>query len=248
MITIIPAIDIMDGKCVRLASGDFSKKVEYRENPVEAARRFEDAGLKRLHLVDLDGARHGRVINFNILEEIAVRTKMVIDFGGGIKSAEDIKIALESGANLITTGSIAFKNQTLLKRWIDEFGVSIFIAAADVRDEKIVVAGWQQDTDISIYKGIDDILKTGISQILCTDVSKDGNMQGTATTLYKKITENSPSIHLIASGGVSSLSEIEDVDKAGCKEVIIGKALYEGKIKLADLKPWIQMGNKEMKA
>lgn len=240
MIGIIPAIDIMDGKCVRLASGDFSKKVEYKESPVNVAKRFEDTGLKRLHIVDLDGARSGRVVNFNTLERIAAQTSLVLDFGGGIKSTEDVNIAINSGAKYITTGSIAFKNKAMLQNWIENFDAGLFIVAADVRDGKIAVSGWQQDTGIPVCDGIKDILRTGIVQILCTDISKDGNLQGPATELYKQILEICPGFHLIASGGISCLKDIDEVEKAGCREVIIGKAFYEGKIKLSELKPWIK--------
>ncbi len=239
MIGIIPAIDIMDGKCVRLATGDFSKKAEYKESPMDVAKRFEDAGLKRLHLVDLDGAREGRVMNFRTLEKLAAQTQLIIDFGGGVKSEHDINIAINSGAKYITTGSIAFGDKTLFKQWISSFGSQLFIVAADARKEKISISGWQYDTDIPILEGINEMLQTGIDQILCTDISKDGKLEGPATGLYKKILENSPGFHLIASGGISGLADIDAVEKAGCKEVIIGKALYEGKIKLEELKPWI---------
>ncbi len=232
-------MDIMEGKCVRLASGNFSSKVEYKESPAEVAKRFEEAGLKRIHIVDLDGARQGKVINFRVLEQIAAQTKLVIDFGGGIKSSEDVKIALNSGAAFITTGSIAFKDKPLLKQWIEVFGAQIIIAAADARNEKIAVAGWQQETGIPVFDGIKEIMETGIKQILCTDISRDGNLSGPAWELYKKILGKCPGAHLIASGGISAVGDIEEVENAGCAEVIIGKALYEGIIKLSDLKPWI---------
>ncbi len=232
-------MDIMEGKCVRLASGNFSSKVEYKESPAEVAKRFEEAGLKRIHIVDLDGARQGKVINFRVLEQIAAQTKLVIDFGGGIKSSEDVKIALNSGAAFITTGSIAFKDKPLLKQWIEVFGAQIIIAAADARNEKIAVAGWQQETGIPVFDGIKEIMETGIKQILCTDISRDGNLAGPASELYKKILDKCPGAHLIASGGISAVGDIEEVENAGCAEVIIGKALYEGIIKLSDLKPWI---------
>jgi len=239
MIRVIPAIDIMDGKCVRLAYGDFSQKVVYDENPSEVAKRFEGIGIKRLHLVDLDGAKKGSVVNFKVLEKISGNTKLIIDFGGGIKTDEDIRIAFNSGASMISTGSIAVKNKTLFKEWIKQYGAEKIIAAADVKNEKVAVAGWQEDSGISIYDCIKDLLTNGITQVICTDISKDGSLAGPAIELYKNILKNVNKFNLIASGGISCLKDIEEVEQAGCKEVIVGKALYEGRIQLNELKPFI---------
>lgn len=239
MIHVIPAIDVIDGKCVRLAYGDFSKKVIYDEKPWEVAMRFEDAGIKRLHLVDLDGAKQGNVINFKVLEKISENTNLVIDFGGGIKSHQDIRIAFNSGASMISTGSIAIKNKSLFKEWLKEYGCEKIIAAADVKNEKVAVSGWQEDSGISIYDCIKDLLSEGITQVICTDISKDGSLAGPAIELYKNILKNANNFKLIASGGISCLQDICEVEQAGCKEVIVGKALYEGRIQLNELKPFI---------
>jgi len=235
MIRIIPAIDIIDGKCVRLAYGDFSQKVVYDESPAEVAKKFEDAGIKRLHMVDLDGAKQGKVVNFKVLEEVASKTNLVIDFGGGIKTSEDITLALDNGAHMISTGSIAFKNRDLLKEWLKIFGAEKIIVAADTKNEKIAVSGWQEETSINIYDCIQSLLEDGVKQVICTDISKDGSLAGPAKDLYKKILQRYPTLHLIASGGISSLQDIEDVDHIGCKEVIVGKAIYEGRIALNEL-------------
>lgn len=239
MIQVIPAIDVIDGKCVRLAYGDFTKKVIYDEKPWDVAKRFEDAGIKRLHLVDLDGAKQGRVVNFKVLERISTITNLIIDFGGGIKADNDIKIAFNSGASMISTGSIVVKNKPLFKEWLKHFGVDKIIAAADARNEKVAVSGWQEDSGISIYDCIKELLEDGVKNIICTDISKDGSLAGPATELYKRILDKITDFNLIASGGISCLQDIEDVEKAGCKEVIVGKALYEGRIKLEELKPFI---------
>ena len=236
MIRVIPAIDVIDGKCVRLAYGDFSQKIIYDEKPWEVAMRFEDAGIKRLHLVDLDGAKQGKVVNFKVLEKIVDNTKLVIDFGGGIKSHEDIQIAFNSGASMISTGSIAIKNKTLFKEWIATYGTEKIIAAADARNEKVAVSGWQEDSGISIYDCIKDLLAESVTQIICTDISKDGSLAGPAIELYSKILNSVTNFTLIASGGISCLEDIKHVEKIGCKEVIVGKALYEGRIQLNELK------------
>ena len=239
MIRVIPAIDVMDGKCVRLAFGDFSKKMIYDDNPWEVAKRFEDAGITRLHLVDLDGAKQGKVVNFKVLEKISANTKLVIDFGGGIKSRDDINIAFNSGASMISTGSIAIKNKILFKEWLKEFGADKIIAAADAKNEKVAVSGWQEDSGISIYDCIRGLLAEGVMQVICTDISKDGSLAGPAIELYKNIVKNANDFNLIASGGISCLQDIKEVEQAGCREVIVGKALYEGRIRLSELKPFI---------
>jgi|SRR6185312_8928845 len=235
MIRVIPAIDIIDGKCVRLAYGDFNQKVVYNENPVEVAMKFEGAGITRLHMVDLDGAKQGKVINFKVLEKVAAKTNLVIDFGGGIKIDEDIKIAMSSGAAMISTGSAVIKNDELLKEWLKAFGADKIIVAADARNEKVAVSGWLEETSLSIFDCIKSLLADGVKQVMCTDISKDGSLAGPAKELYKNILEKFPNMHLIASGGISCLNDIDDVNELGCKEVIVGKALYEGRIKLHQL-------------
>jgi len=239
MIRVIPAIDVIDGKCVRLAYGDFTKKVIYDEKPWEVARRFEEAGVKRLHLVDLDGAKQGKVVNFRVLERIATVTNLIVDFGGGIKTDEDIKIAFNSGAQMKSAGSIVVKDKPLFKNWLKIYGAEKIIAAADVRDEKVAISGWQEDSGIWIYDFINELLEEGTKQVICTDISKDGSLAGPATQLYKSILEKIKNFNLIASGGISCLKDIEEVEQVGCKEVIVGKALYEGKIQLNELKPFL---------
>jgi phosphoribosylformimino-5-aminoimidazole carboxamide ribotide isomerase len=234
-IEIIPAIDIMHGRCVRLTQGDYASQKIYNEHPLEVARQFEDAGLKRLHLVDLDGAREGRVKNWNVLETIAGKTGMVIDFGGGISTAKDLSIVYDSGASFATVGSMAVKNEILFKDWIQIFGPDKFLLGADVRDEKISISGWQVSTEILVYDFIEKYRQAGIQRIFCTDISLDGVMQGPALDLYKKILERIPDIHFIASGGIRSLDDIYLLEEAGCGGAIIGKAIYEGLITLKDL-------------
>ncbi|MCW3105992.1 MAG: 1-(5-phosphoribosyl)-5-[(5-phosphoribosylamino)methylideneamino] imidazole-4-carboxamide isomerase [Segetibacter sp.] len=232
---IIPAIDIIDGKCVRLTQGDYAQKTIYNEHPLEVAKRFEDAALTRLHLVDLDGAKAGAVKNWKVLEAIAGKTKLVIDFGGGIKTEKDVNIVFESGAAFATVGSIAVKDETTFTSWLEQFGADKFLLGADVKDEKIAVAGWLETTDIWIYDFIEKYINKGIQQIFCTDVSKDGKLEGPSIDLYKNIISKFPSLHFIASGGVSSMNDIYDLMKIGCKGVIIGKAIYEGRINLSEL-------------
>jgi len=234
-IEIIPAIDILHGKCVRLTQGDFASQKIYNENPLEVARQFEDAGLKRLHLVDLDGAKSGRVINWGILETIAGKTNLIIDFGGGIGIADDLRIVFDSGAVFAAVGSIAVKNEDLFREWMLAFSPDKFLLGADVRNEKISISGWTVDTEIWIYDFIDKYKTAGIKQIFCTDIQMDGVMKGPSWDLYKKILERFPDLHFIASGGVRSMDDIFGLEEAGCKGVIIGKAIYEGLITLKDL-------------
>lgn len=233
--TIIPAIDIIEGKCVRLTQGDYAQKKIYNEHPLEVAKEFEDAGLKRLHLVDLDGAKAGAVKNWKVLENIAGKTSLVIDFGGGIKKEEDVKIVFDSGAALATVGSIAVKNESEFVKWLLQFGADKFLLGADVKNEKIAVGGWLETTDVWIYDFIEKYIAHGVKQVFCTDVSKDGKLEGPAIDLYKNITTKFPSLHFIASGGVSSLQDLEDLQSAGCHGAIVGKAIYEGRIKITDL-------------
>jgi len=242
MIEVIPAIDIIDGKCVRLSQGDFETKKVYSESPLETARQFEAAGITRLHMVDLDGARQGKLINLASLSDVASNTNLKLDFGGGIKTKEDVLSVLNAGAGMINIGSIAVKQPALVSAWIEEFGSEKILLGADVRDEKIVTQGWQVSTDIGILKFIEDFVRRGIKQIFCTDVAKDGLLEGTSIDLYKKILGKFPGLHLIASGGVTSINEIEALKAIGCAGVIIGKALYEGRIKLGDLKKFLADG------
>ena len=234
---IIPAIDIIEGKCVRLTHGDFSQKKIYNERPLEVAQQFQDAGLKRLHLVDLDGAKTGSVKNWKVLESIAGKTSLVIDFGGGIGSEKDVDIILNSGAAFVTVGSIAVKNEALFSDWLTTYGAGKFLLGADVKDEKISINGWQVTTDIWIYNFIEGYIEKGINQIFCTDISKDGALKGPSIELYKNIINKFPKLHFIGSGGVSGLEDVYKLEEIGCKGVIIGKAIYEGRIALKDLKP-----------
>jgi phosphoribosylformimino-5-aminoimidazole carboxamide ribotide isomerase len=233
---IIPAIDIIDGKCVRLTQGDYTEKKIYNEHPLEVAKQFEDAGLSRLHLVDLDGAREGAVKNWKVLETLAGKTSLLIDFGGGIKTAKDVQIVFDSGAGLATVGSMAVKNEEDFINWLLQFGAERFLLGADVKDEKIAIHGWQETTDIWVYDLIEKYIDKGVRQIFCTDVSKDGKLEGPAVDLYKNIIERFPGLYFIASGGVSSMKDLEDLQKAGCKGAIVGKAIYENRVKLDDLK------------
>jgi phosphoribosylformimino-5-aminoimidazole carboxamide ribotide isomerase len=233
---LIPAIDIINGKCVRLTQGDYSTVKVYNEKPLEVAKEFEDAGLSRLHLVDLDGAKAGTVKNWKVLEQIAGKTELQIDFGGGIKTQEDVDIVLNSGASWATVGSIAVKNEKLFVEWIEHYGAAKFLLGADIKDEKIAVSGWLETTDIWIYDFIRKYMNYGINQVFCTDVSKDGLLQGPSVSLYKNIIKEFPALHFIASGGVSSLEDLETLAAIGCNGAIIGKAIYENRISLKDLK------------
>ena len=232
---IIPAIDIIEGKCVRLTKGDYSQKKIYNEHPLEVARQFEDAGLTRLHLVDLDGAKAGTVKNWKVLETIAGKTALQIDFGGGIKSAKDVQIIFECGAAWATVGSMAVKDEKEFLAWLQQFGAAKFLLGADVKNEKIAVSGWTETTDIWVYDFIQKYAEHGIQQLFCTDVAKDGLLQGPSTELYKSIITKFPELYFIASGGVSSLQDLDELRNIGCKGAIVGKAIYEGRIQLMEL-------------
>ena len=234
-IEIIPAIDILHGKCVRLTQGDYESGKIYNEQPLEVACQFEDAGLKRLHLVDLDGAKDGRVINWKLLEAIAGKTSLIVDFGGGIGTTKDLQIVFESGAAFATVGSVAVKNENLLREWMLLFGAEKFLLGADVRDEKISISGWTVNTEIPIFDFMEKYILAGIKQIFCTDIKMDGAMNGPSLELYKKIIDRFPDLHFIASGGIRSLDDIYRLEELGCKGAIIGKAIYEGFITLKDL-------------
>jgi phosphoribosylformimino-5-aminoimidazole carboxamide ribotide isomerase len=235
LMEIIPAIDIIDGKCVRLTQGDYEQKKIYNEHPLEVARQFEDAGLRRLHLVDLDGAKAGAVKNWKVLESIAGKTSLVIDFGGGIKKEEDVQIVLSSGAALATVGSLAVKDPALFGSWLQQYGADRFLLGADVKNEKITIGGWLETTDRWVYDFIQEYIDKGIQQVFCTDVSKDGLLEGPSLDLYRNITGKFPALHFIASGGVSAIEDVYQLEEIGCKAVIIGKAIYEGRITLREL-------------
>ncbi|HEX6180152.1 MAG TPA: 1-(5-phosphoribosyl)-5-[(5-phosphoribosylamino)methylideneamino]imidazole-4-carboxamide isomerase [Chitinophagaceae bacterium] len=232
---IIPAIDIIEGKCVRLTRGDYSQKKIYNEHPLEVARQFEDAGLKRLHLVDLDGAKAGSVKNWKVLETIAGKTTLQVDFGGGVTSEKDVRIIFNCGGTWVTIGSMAVKNETEFLRWLEQFGADKFILGADVKNEKIAIHGWTETTDVWVYDFIQKHAERGVKQVFCTDVAKDGLLQGPSLELYKNIVTKFPALYFIASGGVSSLQDLDDLREAGCKAVIVGKAIYEGRIQLSEL-------------
>ena len=238
-IEIIPAIDIIDGKCVRLSQGDYQQKTIYNENPLEVAKMFEAAGLKRLHLVDLDGAKAHHIVNQKVLEAIAANTNLVIDFGGGLKSDKDLKIAFESGASMVTGGSIAVKSPEIFLRWIEKFGADKIILGADAKNEMIAVAGWQESTGTDIFTFINNWHSNGIRKIISTDISRDGMLQGAANELYTKILLAVPDAYLIASGGVSSMSDILELQNAGIPAVITGKAIYEGRITMKEIEKFI---------
>lgn len=239
MIEIIPAIDLIDGKCVRLSQGDYQQKTIYNENPLEVAKMFADAGIRRLHLVDLDGAKAHHIVNHKVLETIASKTNLIIDFGGGLKSDDDLRIAFECGASMVTGGSIAVKNPEVFASWIEKFGGEKIILGADVKDEKIAVGGWIETTDLELMPFIQNYMAKGISKVICTDISKDGMLSGPATDLYKKMLEQEPTMYLIASGGVSSIRDIEMLIENKVPAVITGKAIYEGKIKLPELAKYL---------
>lgn len=231
---IIPAIDVINGKCVRLTKGDYSTKKIYNEDPLEVAMEFEDYGIKYLHLVDLDGAKSKQIVNYKVLEKIANRTSLMIDFGGGIKSDMDLKIAFGSGANQITGGTIAVTNPQLFLDWLQEYGPDKIILGADSNKEKISTNGWLNNSETDVFDFIDDYYSKGVRYTICTDIDKDGMLEGASTELYKKILGRTK-INLIASGGISSIADVEMMAEIGCEGTIIGKAIYEQKISLKDL-------------
>lgn len=236
---IIPAIDLIDGKCVRLSQGDYDRKTTYNENPLEVAKAFEDHGVRRLHLVDLDGAKAHHIVNHRVLETIATQTSLVIDFGGGLKTDDDLRIAFECGAEMITGGSIAVKSPQVFESWITNYGAEKIILGADVKEEMIAVTGWTEDTELQLLPFLKNYREKGIRKVICTDISKDGMLQGPSIDLYKKILASYPDLYLVASGGVSSLKDLEELAEAGLPAVIFGKAIYEGRITLKDLRPFL---------
>ncbi len=235
---IIPAIDIIDGKCVRLTQGDYARKTIYNENPLEVALAFEAIGVKRLHLVDLDGAKAGKIVNYKTLEKIALKTKLSIDFGGGIKTDDDIETVYNYGADMAAIGSIAVKNKALFFSWIKKYGAEKLFLGADVKNEKIAIGGWLETTNISVYDFIEENINKGLQEIFCTDISKDGLLQGPSIDLYKNILVKCPSLNLTASGGVSNINDLEELQQIGCSGAIVGKAIYENKITLTELRNW----------
>ena len=240
MIELIPAIDIIEGKCVRLTQGDYGSKKVYNEDPLEVAKMFEDYGISRLHVVDLDGAREGRIINYRVLERLATKTSLIIDFGGGLKSDSDLEIAFNSGAEMITGGSIAIKEPDRFVSWIKRYGNRKIILGADAKDKKIAINGWQTTTDNELIPFIASYQEQGVRTVICTDISRDGMLQGAATDLYREIREELPEIYLIASGGVNSVEDIEQLAAADIPAVIFGKAIYEGRIQLKNLTRFVQ--------
>ena len=239
---IIPAIDIIDGKCVRLSKGDYDTKKIYNENPLEVAKSFEAHGIQYLHLVDLDGAKSSKIVNHKILEQIASKTNLKVDFGGGLKSDADLKIAFESGANQITGGSIAVKNQILFQEWITKYGSQKIILGADANNEKVAISGWLEESKEDLIPFIQNYQTKGIEYIICTDIAKDGMLEGPSFELYKKILNQIPNIKLIASGGISTFDELPKLAEMGCEGTIIGKAIYENRITLKQLENYILQG------
>jgi phosphoribosylformimino-5-aminoimidazole carboxamide ribotide isomerase len=236
MMELIPAIDLIDGKCVRLTEGDYTRKTVYNDDPLEVGFRFQDSGIRRLHLVDLDGAKAGKVVNWKVLESLASKTNLQIDFGGGVKTEEDVLRILGAGARWVTVGSLAARNPEILESWMRQHGTDIFFLGADVRDKKIATGGWLETTDIDVLSFIGSYIQKGLSHIFCTDISKDGKLEGPALELYHEIITAHPSIHLVASGGVSNIDDLHALAAAGCHGAIIGKAIYEGRITLEQLK------------
>jgi phosphoribosylformimino-5-aminoimidazole carboxamide ribotide isomerase len=239
MITIIPAIDIIDGKCVRLSQGDFATSKVYREDPVEVAKEFEAAGITRLHVVDLDGAKLGRVSNLAVLEKIVKATSLQIDFGGGIKTDSEIQQVVDAGVTFVSIGSMAVKDPETFNKWVQTFGPEKFFLGADVRDGKIAVSGWLEQTGIDAVEFIQEQMTKRISNVFCTDISKDGLLEGPSLTFYRHLLFACPGLRLVASGGVSSIEDIRQLNQLGCEGVIIGKAIYENKISLKELKEFL---------
>ena len=236
---IIPAIDIIEGKCVRLSKGDYNTKIIYNENPLEVAKEFQDHGIEYLHLVDLDGAKASHIVNHKVLEQIASQTNLKIDFGGGLKSDEDLKIAFESGADQITGGSIAVKNPAVFKSWLVKYGSDKIILGADANNEKVAIGGWLEESDKELIPFVQEYQKEGVKYVICTDISKDGMLEGPSFDLYIKMLSQIPNIKLIASGGISTFDEIPKLAALGCEGTIIGKAIYENRISLKQLEKYI---------
>lgn len=238
MIELIPAIDIIDGKCVRLSKGDYESKTVYDDSPCDMARRFEDAGFKRLHVVDLDGAKSKHIVNTNVLEDITAKTNLIVDFGGGIKTDADINTAFNCGAAMVTIGSVAVTSPELFMGWLDKHGPDKIILGADVRKGMISINGWREDSTEELTSFLARYVARGVTNVLCTEISKDGMLAGPATQLYQKVMSAYPQLHLIASGGVASIDDIKGLEQAGIPAVVFGKAIYEGRINLKELWDW----------
>lgn len=232
---IIPAIDLIDGKCVRLSQGKYDSKKVYADDPLEMAKAFEDHGIKRLHLVDLDGAKAQHIVNYKVLERLALKTSLQIDFGGGLKSDDDLRIAFECGAAMITGGSIAVKSPETFVSWLKRYGADRIILGADVKEEKVAVTGWTEETQLELKPFLAEYIQKGVQKVICTDIGRDGMLQGPAFELYRSILDLHPDLYLVASGGVSSMNDLERLKEAGLPAAIVGKAYYEGKVGLKDL-------------
>lgn len=239
MIEIIPAIDLIEGKCVRLTQGDYATRKVYNEDPLEVAKAFEDHGITRLHVVDLDGARAGNIVNYRTLERLATRTALAIDFGGGLKSDKDLEIAFDCGAQMVTGGSIAVKDPESFAGWLQRFGNERIILGADAKEGFVAISGWEEETPLELIPFIRDYHEKGVGKVICTDIGRDGMLEGPALGLYKDILQEVPGVYLIASGGVSGLGDIEQLEEAGVPAVIFGKALYEGRIRLEELERFV---------
>lgn len=239
MIELIPAIDIIDGKCVRLSQGDYDKVKEYSASPADVAKEMEDHGITRLHVVDLDGAKSKHVVNWRTLEQIARATNLVIDFGGGVKTDDDLRIVFDCGAQMVTGGSIAVKEPDTFQRWLLKYGAEKIILGADVKEGKVAVSGWLEDSDSELMSFLEHYTRQGVQKVICTEISRDGMLQGPAVSLYKDVLSEYPHLHLIASGGVSSMDDIEALAEARVPGVIFGKALYEGRITWRDIEHYI---------
>ena len=238
MIELIPAIDIIGGQCVRLTKGDYDQKTVYRDSPVEVAREFEQTGFRRLHVVDLDGAKSKHIVNSTVLSSLAAETRLVIDFGGGIKTDQDLQTAFASGAQMVTVGSIAVTQPQLFMGWLKRYGADRLILGADVRNGKISINGWKEDSTEDLLPFLRKYVDAGMRNVLCTEISKDGTLQGPAIELYQRVMDAYPDLHLIASGGVSGIDDIKALDAAGIPAVVFGKAIYEGRINLKELWDW----------
>jgi len=238
---IIPAIDIIDGKCVRLSKGDFDKKIIYNNDPLEVAKSFESVGIKRLHIVDLDGAKGEPLKNIKTLENVSTNTSLVIDFGGGIKTTQNLTSVFNAGASIVSVGSITVQGPELFSQWINDFGADKFLPGADVLDKKIKIHGWKEETGIDIFDLINELTSKGINRIFCTDISKDGMLKGPAIELYKEILSEFPSLQLIASGGISCYDDLLILKEAGCSGAIVGKAIYENKISLKQIGDFLKI-------
>lgn len=237
---IIPAIDIIEGSCVRLSQGDYAQKVEYASDPLDMAKRFEDYGLKRLHVVDLEGAKGGTIVNLKSLERLATHTSLIIDFGGGIKKSEDLRDAFNAGADMVTCGSIAAHNPAMVESWIAQYGTEKLILGADAKDGMIATHGWLETTELAVEPFIDSYMAKGLTTVICTDIALDGMLTGPSFALYERLLVERPSLYLIASGGVASIEDIYALHEKGLSGAIVGKAIYEGKITLAELRQFME--------